>query len=203
VYAAPDLFVGREADAQLAVRDLRVRQQMPRHRHDDGDAGLVVGAEQRRPAGGHDVVADLVRQVGRLLGREHLRRVVGQHDVAAVIVAMDERLDAAGVEAGAVSTCARKPMVARWSRWWRGWWRAPRRSRSASSPARRFPSILSTSRLSRSNWIAVLGDVVDFRPPGVDLAIAHQAFFKFVVKLCVGHRSLLSIPILVRPVWRR
>ena len=46
-HTVPDLLVGREPDADPAVPDLRVCQQMLRHRHDLGDAGLVVTAEQR------------------------------------------------------------------------------------------------------------------------------------------------------------
>ena len=42
------------------MRDLRVRDQVLGRRHDFGDAGLVVGAEQRRARRGDDVVADLL-----------------------------------------------------------------------------------------------------------------------------------------------
>jgi hypothetical protein len=62
--APADLLVRSEADAQRAVRQVGVLDQVARHRHDDGDAGLVIGSEQGRPAGGDDVVAGLRRQVG-------------------------------------------------------------------------------------------------------------------------------------------
>ena len=67
--------------------------------HDLGDAGLVVGAEQRGAVGGDDVVADLIGQ-RRIVGdADDLRRIARQHDVAAAIVLDDLRLD---VLAGAV-----------------------------------------------------------------------------------------------------
>ena len=51
--------------------------------HDLGDAGLVVGAEQRGAVGGDDVVADLVLQRRMLGDADHLRGIGRQHDVAA------------------------------------------------------------------------------------------------------------------------
>ena len=48
---------------------------------------------------GSSVGADAVLQVGRILIREHLLRVVGQGDVAAVVVVVHDGLDAGGVEA--------------------------------------------------------------------------------------------------------
>ena len=61
--------------------------------HDFGDAGLVVGAQQRGAVGGDDVVADLVGEIRVLRGANHLRGVGRQHDVAATIVPDDLRLD--------------------------------------------------------------------------------------------------------------
>ncbi len=56
--AAADLLVGGEADADRAVQEIRVVLQ-PRHEgHDLGDAGLVVGAEQRRAVGVDEGVTD-------------------------------------------------------------------------------------------------------------------------------------------------
>ena len=98
MHAAPDLLVGREGEADRAVRDLGVREQVAGDGHHDGDAGLVVGAEQRRAAGGDDVVADLSGQVGRLLGRQHKVGRVGEADRAAVVAAVHDRLHAGGVE---------------------------------------------------------------------------------------------------------
>ena len=58
--AAPDLFVRRERDADRAVRNLGMRDEIGGRRHDLGHAGLVVGAEQRRARRGDDVVAHLL-----------------------------------------------------------------------------------------------------------------------------------------------
>ena len=44
-----------------AVLDLRIVDQEMRRIHDFGEAGLVVGAQQRGAVGRDDVVADLVR----------------------------------------------------------------------------------------------------------------------------------------------
>ena len=99
VDAAADLFVGREQDLDGAVLDLRVLNQELRRIHDLGEARLVVGAEQRGAVGRDDVVADLVGERGMVGGADHLRGIGRQHDVAAVIVSYDLRLD---VRAGAV-----------------------------------------------------------------------------------------------------
>jgi hypothetical protein len=86
--ADADLFVGREADRDRTAWNPRVLQQRVRERHDRGHAGLVVRSEQRRPVRGDDVVAEVGRERG---GRDHLRRVAGQDDVAAAVVRMDDR----------------------------------------------------------------------------------------------------------------
>ena len=92
--AAADFFVRREADPDRPVRNLGMRHQVLGRRHDFGDAGLVVGAEQRRPRRGDDVVADLLGQRGDVGQPQHGGRIVGQDQVAAVVAAMDDRLDA-------------------------------------------------------------------------------------------------------------
>ena len=79
--------------------DVRVLDQELRRIHDFGEAGLVVGAEQRGAVGRDDVVADLVGERGMIGGADHLGRVGRQHDVAAAIVLHDLRLD---VRAGTV-----------------------------------------------------------------------------------------------------
>src|SRR5260370_6624264 len=56
------LFRSREPDPDRSVRDLGMLRQVFDRRHDLGDAGLVVGAEQRGARGGDDVVAHLVRE---------------------------------------------------------------------------------------------------------------------------------------------
>ena len=88
-----------------------MRHQVLGRGHDLGDAGLVVGAEQRRARGGDDVVADLRGERGIVGGAQHRRRIVGQHQVAAVVVAVDDRLDVVRrCISGDVSTCAMKPI---------------------------------------------------------------------------------------------
>ena len=99
VDAAADLLVGREQDLDRAVLDLRVLNQELRRIHDLGEAGLVVGAQQRGAIGRDDVVADLVGERGMIGGADHLGRVGRQHDVAAAIIPHDLRLD---VLAGAI-----------------------------------------------------------------------------------------------------
>ncbi len=99
VDAAADFLVRREQDLDGAVLDLRMLDQETRRIHDLGDAGLVVGAQQRGAVGGDDVVADLVAQRRVLVDADDLGRVRRQHDVAALIVRHDLRLD---VLAGAV-----------------------------------------------------------------------------------------------------
>ena len=79
--------------------DLRILDQELRGIHDLGEAGLVVGAQQRGAVRRDDVVADLVGERRMLGGADHLRGIGRQHDVAAAIVPHDLRLD---VLAGAV-----------------------------------------------------------------------------------------------------
>ena len=98
VHAAPDLFVGGEGDAEGGPRQVGVFQEMPCRGHDHGDARLVIGAQQRGARGGHDVMADLFGEIGKLLGRERQVGVVGECDRAAVVAANDAGFDAGRVE---------------------------------------------------------------------------------------------------------
>ena len=82
--AAADLLVGVERDLHRAVRDLRVRDEIGDRGHDLGDAGLVVGAEERRAVGRDQLVADVVLELRRLARADHLARVA-EHDLAAVV----------------------------------------------------------------------------------------------------------------------
>ena len=92
VDASPDLLVDREADANRRVLDLRMCRQIGDGAHDLGDAGLVVGAEERRAVGGDDVVADPFGE-DRVVGcAQHLARIARQHEVAAVVVPHHLRL---------------------------------------------------------------------------------------------------------------
>ena len=72
VDAAADLLIRREQDLDGAVLHIAVVDEEMRGIHDLGDAGLVVGAEQRGAVGGDDVVADLVLQRGMLGEADHL-----------------------------------------------------------------------------------------------------------------------------------
>ena len=90
--AAADLLVGGEADPQRRARQLGVRGEVGDRGHDLRDAGLVVGAQQRVAAGGHDVVALLAGQLGHLRRVEH-GVVARQLDRAAGVGAVDDRLD--------------------------------------------------------------------------------------------------------------
>ena len=60
VGAAADLFVGSEGEADAAVRDLGVGDEILRSAHDLCDAGLVVGAEQGGAGGGDDRASNLL-----------------------------------------------------------------------------------------------------------------------------------------------
>ena len=91
--AAPDLFIGREGDAHTAVRNIGMRDEIGRRAHDFGDTGFVVGPEEGRPRGGHDIVAHLLGERRVLCQPQHGRRVVGQHEIAPVVPAMDDRPD--------------------------------------------------------------------------------------------------------------
>ena len=73
VGAAPDLLVDRERDPRACAGNLGMCDELGDRGHDLGDAGLVVGAEQRRPVGGDDVVADALGEERARRGREHRR----------------------------------------------------------------------------------------------------------------------------------
>ncbi|MND60955.1 hypothetical protein D3C80_521980 [compost metagenome] len=91
--AAGDFLVGREEDADRAMLDVGIGEQIFGSGHDLGKAGLVVGAQQRRAVGGDDVVADLVLQF-RMFGRlDGAALVARQRDVAALVILDHLRLD--------------------------------------------------------------------------------------------------------------
>ena len=91
--AAADLFVRRECNPDAAVRNLRVGEQILDRRHDLGDAGLVVSAEQRRAGRGDDVVADTFGERGNVGGAQDDGRVIRQPQIAAVVRSVDDRFD--------------------------------------------------------------------------------------------------------------
>ena len=76
--ALADLLVGRERDPQRRPRQLWVRGQIGDGGDDLGDAGLVVGAEQRVAARGHDVVARLASSSGIVAGSSRSRRAAAR-----------------------------------------------------------------------------------------------------------------------------
>ena len=88
--AAADLLVRCKADLDRPVRDLRMGHQMLRGGHDLRHTGFVVRPKQRQARCGDDVVAALLGELG--IGRfaEHHRRVVRQHEIAAVVVLVHE-----------------------------------------------------------------------------------------------------------------
>ena len=92
--AVADFLIAGEADADRAVRHFRMRRQILRRFHDDGDAGLVVGAQQRGAVGCHQRFALHAGQFRVLGDAQDLGRVAGQNDVPAVVVAMDDGVDA-------------------------------------------------------------------------------------------------------------
>ncbi len=95
--AVADLLVGHEGDLQRGVRELGVRHETGEQRADLGDAGLVVGAEQRGAVRDHDVLANEFGQVRDLIGRglDSLAVDDAGHQGAA-LVGDDVRVDARG-----------------------------------------------------------------------------------------------------------
>ena len=88
-----DFLIGIEGNADLAVLHLRMGLQ-PYHGFDDlGNAGFVVGAQQRRTVGNDEVLAFVEQQLRKSGGGEH--HALMQLDVAAVVVVDDAWLDIA------------------------------------------------------------------------------------------------------------
>lgn len=88
-----NLFVAGEAEANPPVRDFRVPHQEGGRFHDDGQARLVIGAEQRRAVSGYQRAALQLFQLGIVDDSNHLGRVARQHNVAALVVAVHDGLD--------------------------------------------------------------------------------------------------------------
>ena len=155
--ALADLLVGREADAQGRARQLGVRGQVGDRGHDLGDAGLVVGAEQRVAARGDDVVALLAGQLGHR-GRVEHRAVARQLD-------RGRRRRRGGRSArrrrrARPGSCRRgrsgRPPACRRRRC-RGAWPSRSRCRRARRPRAPMAVSSSTSIRDRSSWPGVLG----------------------------------------------
>ena len=92
VGALSDLLVVREADPDGAVCDLRVAHEVRGRGHDLGDPALVVGAEERRAVARHELVPDVLRELGAVGGVESDVRGSRQRKAAA-LVRHDLRLD--------------------------------------------------------------------------------------------------------------
>ena len=102
----PHFLVDGEADTDGSVLDLRVRREVGDRAHDLGDACLVVRAEQRRAVGRDDVVARPLGEDRILACAQHLARIAGEDDVAAVVVPDHLRLDVrAGFVGARVHVC--------------------------------------------------------------------------------------------------
>ena len=93
VDAGSDFFIRREGDRDRAVFDLRVLHQRIDHRHDLSAAGFIVGTKQRRAVGRDDVVADQLFEDRILCDGDDLRWILRQHDVAALIILVNDRID--------------------------------------------------------------------------------------------------------------
>ena len=91
-HAAADFFVGREADADLAVLELRMLHDVLHRVHNLGHAGLVVGAQQGGAVGGDEGLAHVVQHLGELRGLERQAGHALQGNLAAVVVLNDLRL---------------------------------------------------------------------------------------------------------------
>ena len=82
---AGHLLVDRERDADGRARRLGVLREVRDGGDDLRHARLVVGAEERRPVRGDEVVADAGGELLALVRVEHLGGVAGQDDPAAVV----------------------------------------------------------------------------------------------------------------------
>ena len=86
-----DFLVGVEGDAHSSVLHFGVLLQPGHGRHYLGNAGLVVGPQQRRPVRHDEVFAHVLLQFGELADACHDALLFVQHDVAALIVPDDAR----------------------------------------------------------------------------------------------------------------
>ena len=100
VGAAADLLVGGEGEADAAVRDLGVGDEILGSADNLCDAGLVVGAEQGGAGGGDDGTSELLEQVGVLGGLEDGGGVIGEVEILALVVGVHDGLDAGAAHLG-------------------------------------------------------------------------------------------------------
>lgn len=94
IHPPADLFVGRKQYPDPAMFPAGVRNQEMDHIHNNRDAGLIVGSQQGRAARGDKIVAFARPQIRMFADADHLRRVVGKHDVGSVKAMMHYRVDA-------------------------------------------------------------------------------------------------------------
>ena len=95
-------FVWVKTNPDLAVRDAGIAQQLLGSRHDNGNTGFVIGTEERRARGGDDIFAQRRQNIGvhRVAGVDDLTGIVRQYNHAAVVVGVDDGLDAVAAEVG-------------------------------------------------------------------------------------------------------
>jgi len=89
--AAAHFLVRSDSNAQAAVGDFRMVDQVADGGEYFGDAGFIIGAEQGIAVGGDDVVADLAGQLGRLVRTDD--DPGGEVEVAALIIFVNDGPD--------------------------------------------------------------------------------------------------------------
>ena len=94
--AAADLLIGGEAQADVAVGDLALEQDLGCFQ-DLGDAGLIVRTQQGGAVGGHQGVTLVAQQHREILGRENVAAASQQY-ISAVVVFDNLGLDTDTVE---------------------------------------------------------------------------------------------------------
>lgn len=100
VDAVADLLVARETNAHRPMRQLWMTDQVLGKFHDHCHAGFVIRAKQRHAIGRDDRGSFERRQLRLFRRAEHLGRVAGQDNVAAVVVPMDHRLNVLAARLG-------------------------------------------------------------------------------------------------------
>lgn len=95
VRAAACLLIRCETQANLAVPDFRMCHEVFRRADDGRDAGLVIGAQERRAIRHHDVLTLVALNAREIRYREDDVLLFVQHDIAARIRADDLLVDGA------------------------------------------------------------------------------------------------------------
>ena len=68
-HASPDFLIGSKDNADFAMGNFGVCNEIARHCHNGGDAGLVVGTQESCAAGGDNVLANFLVEKGIIGGR--------------------------------------------------------------------------------------------------------------------------------------